>query len=121
MHIIPRKPFVFDDSARHELFMLLTGKHILAILETINVKPRSASEISTLCNIGGSTVYRTLNKLSRHKLVKITGSIGVDGKKIHLYQSKIKSIIITLNSDCCPAVTVFGIEKSIKDSNLSKS
>ena len=118
MQIIPRNPSAFDDSARRELFMLLTGKHILAILETINDTPRSVSEISKLCNIGGSAVYRTLNKLSRHKLVKITGSIGMDGKKIHLYQSKIKSITITLNSDCCPIMTVFKLEKRIKDSNI---
>lgn len=117
MQVIPKKQFVLDDSERRELFMLLSGKHIIDILETISDKPRSALEISKICNIGGSNAYRTLNKLSRHKLVKITGSIGVDGKKTHLYQSKIKSITITLNSDYCPVVTIFGLEKNIIDLN----
>jgi predicted transcriptional regulator len=108
MQIIYRKPDVLDDSERCKIFMLLTGKHVTDILETISDKPRSVIEISKICNICTSNVYRTLNKLSRFKLVKITGSIGIDGKKSYLYQSKIKSITMTLNSECCPVVTIFG-------------
>lgn len=110
MQIIPRKSDMLDNSERREIFMLLTGKHIVEILETISDGPRSAPEIGKICKIGSTNVYRTLNKLARYNLVKITGSIGMDGKKMHLYQSRIKSITITLNSDCCPVVTVFGTQ-----------
>ena len=108
MQVFPGKLTVLEDSERCEIFRLLVGRHVRKILETITDVPRSALEISKICNIGSSNVYRTLNKLSRYKLVKITGSIGIDGKKMHLYQSKIKSIAMTLNSDCCPVVTIFG-------------
>lgn len=118
MQIIPRKPYVLNDSERCEIFRLLTRRHVIAILETIRDKPRSALEISKICNIATSNVYRALNTLSRHKLVRITGDIGIDGKKMHLYQSKIKSITMTLNSDCCPVVTIFGIQNSPKTSQL---
>lgn len=116
MQLIPRKPAVLDDSERREIFMLLTGKHVIDILEIISDRPRSALEIGKICKIGSSNVYRALNKLSRYNLVKVTGSIGIDGKKTHLYQSKIKSIIINLNSDYCPVVTVFEIQNRSKTS-----
>ena len=118
MQIIPRKPYVLNDSERCEIFRLLTRRHVIAILETIRDKPRSALERSKICNIATSNVYRALNTLSRHKLVRITGDIGIDGEKMHLYQSKIKSITMTLNSDCCPVVTIFGIQNSPKTSQL---
>lgn len=115
MQIIPRTPDLLDYSERRGIFRLLTRKNIPEILETISDKPRSALEISKICDICASNVYRTLKILSRYKLVKITGSIGIDGKKWYLYQSKIKSITMTLNSDCCPIVTIFGIpDKSTK-------
>lgn len=118
MQIIPRRPDVLDDSERCEIFRLLTRRYVIEILETISDKPRSALEISKIRNIATSNVYRALNTLSQHKLVRITGAIGIDGKKMHLYQSKIKSIIMTLNSDCCPVVTIFGIQNSPKTSQL---
>src|SRR5574337_26475 len=108
MKIFSGKLSVVEDSEICDVFRLLAGRHVRKILEIITDVPMSAPEINKICNIGSSNVYRTLNKLSRYKLVKITGSIGVNGKKIHLYQSKIKSITMILNSDCCPVVTVFG-------------
>ncbi|MDE1727878.1 MAG: winged helix-turn-helix transcriptional regulator [Thaumarchaeota archaeon] len=94
MQVFPGKPAMLEDSERCDIFRLV-GKHVQKILEAITDVPMSALEISKICNIGSSDVYHTLNKLSRCKLVKITGRIDMDGKKIHLYQNKIKSITMT--------------------------
>jgi hypothetical protein len=108
MQVFPYKPSILEDSKRCGMFRLLARRHVQKILEAIIDMPRSPVEICSICNIGISTVYRTLGNLSKYKLVKITGSIGTGGKKVYLYQSKIRSIMITLNSDCGPSMLIFG-------------
>ena len=49
-----------------------------------------SSDLET--GIPGSTVYRKIARMADLKLLKITGIISPEGKKIFLYQSKIKSI-----------------------------
>ena len=55
-------------------------------------KPKSAIELAVETKIPISTVYRRLQTLYDNKLLRTSGMISNDGKKLFLYKSKIKEI-----------------------------
>ena len=63
----------------------------MGIVSSIIERPKTAVEIAKATNIPISTVYRRLQFLQEHKMLKISGGLNKDGKYF-VYLSKLKTI-----------------------------
>ena len=62
------------------------------LLEATIDSPKTARELSINCEISLGTAYRRLRLLTGNKIIKISGIVRTDGKKVFLYQSRIQAI-----------------------------
>ena len=78
---------------RKEFFLeILSDKYCRLILEAIMDTPKSVTEISHEKTIPLSTVYRRIQLLHDSKMIRTSGIITDDGKRLFLYKSKIKEV-----------------------------
>lgn len=85
--------FKVEESEKKESILeILSDKYCRAILESTMDKPKSAIEITADANIPMSTVYRRIQTLVDNNLLKTSGIITEDGKRLFLYKSKVKGI-----------------------------
>ena len=84
--------FLDNYTQKNDLLNVLADDYSRNILNRIIEIPKSGVQLSNETGIPGSTVYRKLSRMADLKLMKITGIISPEGKKIFLYQSKIKSV-----------------------------
>ena len=68
------------------------NQKLLSKHPSIKKEPKSAVKISEETKIPISTVYRRFQMLCDMKLLRISGTINENGKKVFLYKSKIKFI-----------------------------
>ncbi|MCV0430234.1 helix-turn-helix domain-containing protein [Nitrosopumilus sp.] len=82
-----------EEPERKESFLeILSDKYCRTILEAIMDMPKSAIEISRDKNIPLSTVYRRIQQLHDSKMIRTSGVITDEGKRLFLYKSKIKEV-----------------------------
>jgi len=81
-----------ETDQKNNLLGILSDKYCRAIIESITHKPKSVMEITRETHIPMSTTYRKIQLLHDHKLLKISGIITDDGKKLFLYKSKVRGI-----------------------------
>lgn len=82
-----------EDLERKEVFLeILSDKYCRLILESIMNSSKSAIEISREKNIPLSTVYRRIQQLHDSHMVRTSGVITEEGKRLFLYKSKIKEV-----------------------------
>ena len=82
-----------EEPERKESFLeILSDKYCRAILEAIMDTPKSAIEVSREKNIPLSTVYRRIQQLHDSKMIRTSGVITDEGKRLFLYKSKIKAV-----------------------------
>ena len=98
MQSLENGTFLDDDTQKNDLLNVLADDYSRNILNRIIEIPKSGVQLSNETGIPGSTVYRKLSRMADLKLLKITGIISPEGKKIFLYQSKIKSVYTKFES-----------------------
>ncbi len=82
-----------DGIERKEVFLeILSDKYCRLILESIMNSSKSAIEISRDKDIPLSTVYRRIQQLHDSHMVRTSGVITEEGKRLFLYKSKIKEV-----------------------------
>lgn len=82
-----------EEPERKESFLeILSDKYCRFILEAIMDTPKSAIEISREKDIPLSTVYRRIQQLHDAKMIRTSGVITDEGKRLFLYKSKIKAV-----------------------------
>jgi len=82
-----------EEPERKESFLeVLSDKYCRLILESIMDTPKSAIEISREKTIPLSTVYRRIQQLHDSKMIRTSGVITDEGKRLFLYKSKIKAV-----------------------------
>ncbi|MDH5569263.1 MAG: ArsR family transcriptional regulator [Nitrosopumilus sp.] len=82
-----------EESERKEIFLeILSDKYCRLILESIMNTPKSAIEISRDKEIPLSTVYRRIQQLHDSHMIRTSGIITDEGKRLFLYKSKIKEV-----------------------------
>ena len=80
-----------------DLLRVLGDECARTILLSIINEPKSAIDITRENNIPISSVYRKIHWLEDVHLIRVKGFVITgDGKKYHLYQSRIKSLQISL-------------------------
>lgn len=77
---------------KDSLLEVISDKYCRTILESTMYKPKSVMEITAETKIPISTVYRRIQTLFDNKLLRTSGTITDDGKRLFLYKSKIKGI-----------------------------
>ena len=80
-----------DDERKQIYFQILSDQFCMGIISSIINKPKTAVEIAKTTTIPISTVYRRLQFLQEHKILKTSGGLNKDGKYF-VYQSKLKTI-----------------------------
>lgn len=79
------------------LLKVLGDECARTILLSIIDEPKSAIDITRENNIPISSVYRKIHWLEDARLIRVKGFVITgDGKKYHLYQSRIKTVQISL-------------------------
>ena len=82
-----------EEPERKEFFLeILSDKYCRSILEAIMDTPKSAIEVSREKMIPLSTVYRRIQQLHDSKMIRTSGVITDEGKRLFLYKSKIKAV-----------------------------
>ena len=80
-----------DDTRKQIYLQILSDQFCMGIVSSIIETPKTAVEIAKLTSIPISTVYRRLQFLQEHKMLKTSGGLNKDGKYF-VYQSKLKTI-----------------------------
>ena len=82
-----------EEPERKESFLeILSDKYCRSILEAIMDTPKSAIEVCREKMIPLSTVYRRIQQLHDSKMIRTSGVITDEGKRLFLYKSKIKAV-----------------------------
>jgi predicted transcriptional regulator len=81
-----------ETEKKDSLLEIISDKYCRTILESTMYKPKSVMEITAETKIPISTVYRRIQTLYDNKLLRTSGTITDDGKRLFLYKSKIKGI-----------------------------
>ena len=91
MQISTQATTIKDDERKQIYFQILSDQFCMGIISSIIDNPRTAVEIAKTTTIPISTVYRRLQFLQEHKMLKTSGGLNKDGKYF-VYQSKLKTI-----------------------------
>ena len=92
MRSLENGTFLDNETQKNDLLNVLADDYSRNILNRIIEIPKSGVQLSNETGIPASTVYRKLSRMADLKLMKITGIISPEGKKIFLYQSRVKSV-----------------------------
>ncbi len=82
-----------DTPKKDSLLSIMADKYCRTIIYVTKDKPKSAIEITNETKIPISTIYRRLQTLHDNNILRTSGMITEDGKKLFLYKSKIRGII----------------------------
>ena len=83
---------IMDDERKQVILEILADKYCKQILQNTLEKPKSAIEISRDKEIPLSTVYRRIQQLHDSHMIRTSGIITDEGKRLFLYKSKIKEV-----------------------------
>ena len=97
---------ILEKTVRDTILKTMANRQAMDILETTVGLPKSALEISSSTNIPLTQVYRWVRKLHKYGFLRISGATNQYGKKYFMYQSKVKSIKITLNAMPSPLIEI---------------
>ena len=91
LQISASSTIIKDDTRKQIYLQILSDQFCMGIVSSIIETPKTAVEIAKLTSIPISTVYRRLQFLQEHKMLKTSGGLNKDGKYF-VYQSKLKTI-----------------------------
>ncbi len=97
---------VLEKTVRDTILKTMANGQAMDILETTASLPKSALEISSSAHIPLTQVYRWVRKLHKYGFLRVSGATNESGKKYFMYQSKVKSIKITLNAVPTPQIEI---------------
>ena len=97
-----------EEPERKDSFLeILSDKYCRSILEAIMDTPKSAIEVSREKMIPLSTVYRRIQQLHDSKMIRTSGVITDEGKRLFLYKSKIKAVNTSFHDGIIDVDVVF--------------
>jgi len=92
MQVLQSTYEIEEDRSNDAMLSIVSDKYCRSILEAIMDKPKSIMEIAVEAKIPISTVYRRVQTLYDNKLIRTSGTITDEGKRLFMYKSKIKGI-----------------------------
>lgn len=67
------------------------------ILLAADEEPRTAKDLSQICDASLTTIYRRVSTLQDHDLVKVHSTIGSGGEHKHLFETTIEAFHVTIS------------------------
>ena len=92
MQVLQSTYKIEEDAENEAILSIVADKYCRTIIEAIMDKPKSVMEISAETMTPISTVYRRIQTLHDNKLIRTSGTITDEGKKLFLYKSKVRGI-----------------------------
>lgn len=89
---------IVEEDVVDSILRIMSNDQAMKILRQTSNSPKSAWQISQESGIALTQVYRWTRKLHKVGFLRISGDTNSAGKKFFMYQSKINSIHIVLNS-----------------------
>ena len=81
-----------------DILKIISNDQAMQILRATIDAPKSIWAISTKSGIPLTQVYIWIRRLHNSGLVRVSGDTNSSGKKFFMYQSKVNSIKVSLNS-----------------------
>jgi predicted transcriptional regulator len=85
-----------DKPALQDVLDALDDPDCRSILREIH-EPMTAKELSEICDIPKSTLYRKLDLLSSACLVKEQDTIGTEGRRVTYYERSFNDVMISID------------------------
>lgn len=99
MQVLQKGRQVTDEEQKAEILSIIADRYSRMILAQIIDREKSVIDISMETRIPISTVYRKVQALADKKLVKVSGIINEEGKKLFLYRARIKTFKSVVDGD----------------------
>lgn len=87
-----------EEKIAKDILKIICNNQAMKILQATTDVPKSACEISIKSGIPLTQVYRWVHRLHSYGLVRISGDTNESGKKFFMYQSKVNSLKVSLNT-----------------------
>lgn len=97
MQVVERSFNIQEETKKDCLLEVISDKYCRILLQSTMHKPKSAIELTSETKIPISTIYRRIQMLHDNKLLRTSGAITDDGKKLFMYKSMIKEIQCNFN------------------------
>lgn len=88
-----------DDRPIEEILDTIGDENTRTVLAAISQQPRSAKELAEDLGISKATVYRRIESLQEHDLVKDQTLVAEDGNHYKQYHCNFNSTVISLEGD----------------------
>jgi DNA-binding transcriptional ArsR family regulator len=88
-----------DDRSIEEVLDTIGDQHARRVLAAISREPKSAKELAEECDMSLPTVYRRIEVLEEHDLVRDKTLVADDGNHYKVYESNFESTVISLEDD----------------------
>lgn len=92
-------PIVDEERSIEEVLDTIGDEHARAILAAISIEPQSAKELAEETGLSLPTVYRRIEILEEHELVKDRTLVADDGNHYKVYESNFDSTVISLEEE----------------------
>jgi predicted transcriptional regulator len=90
---------VDDDRPIEDILDTIGDEHARRVLATISREPKPAKELAEECDLSLPTIYRRVEMLEEHDLVKDRTLVADDGNHYKVYECNFESTVISLDDD----------------------
>jgi len=88
-----------DKRPIEEILNTIGDEQARTVLASIAHEPRSAKELTERLNLSQATIYRRIDKLQKHDLIKKRTLVADDGNHYNEYKCNFNSTVISLEDD----------------------
>jgi predicted transcriptional regulator len=90
---------VDDDRPIEDILDTIGDEHARRVLASISREPKPAKELAEECDLSLPTIYRRVEMLQEHDLVKDRTLVADDGNHYKVYECNFESTVISLDDD----------------------
>jgi predicted transcriptional regulator len=90
---------VDDDRPIEDILDTIGDEHARQVLASISREPKPAKELAEECGLSLPTIYRRVEMLQEHDLVKDQTLVADDGNHYKVYECNFESTVISLDDD----------------------
>ncbi len=88
-----------DDRAIEDILDTIGDEHARRVLAAISREPKPAKELAEECDLSLPTIYRRVEMLEEHDLLKDRTLVADDGNHYKVYECNFESTVISLDDD----------------------
>lgn len=88
-----------NDRRIEDVLNTIGDEHARTVLAAISRRPRPAKDLAEECDLSLPTIYRRLELLQEHDLVRESTAVAEDGNHYSVYECNFDSTVIRLEDD----------------------